>query len=79
MMFSPGKLAAAAPVAYGGLRTPRSGATRNHKVDTFLFQELTRRSTDCFRPGTSAGFWLGGQCPLAARGEENFENLTTKW
>ena len=27
----------------------------------------------------SAGFWLGGQCPLAARGEENFENLTTKW
>jgi len=29
--------------------------------------------------GTSAGFWLGGQCPLAARGEENFENLTTKW
>ena len=29
--------------------------------------------------GTSAGFGLGGQCPLAARGEENFENLTTKW
>jgi len=27
----------------------------------------------------SAGFWLGGQCPLAVRGEENFENLTTKW
>jgi len=21
----------------------------------------------------------GGQCPLAARGEENFENFTTKW
>jgi len=35
MMFSPGKLAAAAPVAYGGLRTPRSGATRNQKVDAF--------------------------------------------
>jgi len=31
------------------------------------------------RPRRSAGFWLGGQCPLAARGEENFENLTTKW
>ena len=30
-------------------------------------------------PGTSEGFWLGGQCPLAAWGEENFENLTTKW
>jgi len=29
--------------------------------------------------GTSAGFWLGGQFPLAAWGEENFENLTTKW
>ena len=28
--------------------------------------------------GTSAGFWLGGQCPLAAWTEENFENLTTK-
>jgi len=30
----------------------------------------------------SAGFWLGGyggQCPLAAWGEENSENLTTKW
>ena len=27
----------------------------------------------------SAGFWLGGQCPLAACREENFENLTTKW
>jgi len=27
----------------------------------------------------SAGFWSGGQCPLAAWGEENFENLTTKW
>jgi len=33
----------------------------------------------CVEPGTSAGFWLGGQCPLAAWGEENFENLTTKW
>ena len=30
-------------------------------------------------PGTSAGFWLGGQCPLAALSEEYFENLTTKW
>ena len=29
--------------------------------------------------GTSAGFWLGGQCPLAAWGEDNFKNLTTKW
>ena len=29
--------------------------------------------------GTSAWFWLGGQCPLAAWGKENFENLTTKW
>jgi len=29
--------------------------------------------------GTSAGFWLGGQCPLAAWSEGNFENLTTKW
>jgi len=27
----------------------------------------------------AAGFLLGGQCPLAARGEEIFENLTTKW
>ena len=31
------------------------------------------------QPGTSAGFWLGGQCPLAAWGEENSGNLTTKW
>jgi len=31
------------------------------------------------QPRTSAGFWLGGRCPLAAWGEENFENLTTKW
>jgi len=30
-------------------------------------------------PGTSVEFWLGGQCPLATWGEENFENLTTKW
>ena len=30
-------------------------------------------------PRASAGFWLGGQCPLAAWGEENFENLATKW
>ena len=29
--------------------------------------------------GTFAGFWLGGSMPLAARGEENCENLTTKW
>ena len=28
-------------------------------------------------PGTSARFWLGGQCPVAAWNEENFENLTT--
>jgi len=34
---------------------------------------------DMPQSGTSAGFWLGGQCPLAAWGEENFENLTTKW
>jgi len=31
------------------------------------------------QPGTSAGLWLGGQCPLAAWGKEKFENLTTKW
>jgi len=37
----------------------------------------TSRHTDT--AGTSAGFWLGGQCPLATRGKENFENLTTKW
>ena len=30
------------------------------------------------RSRTSAGFWLGGQCPIATCGEENFENLTTK-
>jgi len=30
-------------------------------------------------PGTSAGFWLGRQCPVAAWGEENLENSTTKW
>ena len=29
--------------------------------------------------GTYAGFGLGGQCPLAAWGQENFEYLTTKW
>jgi len=34
-------------------------------------------STDRCRPGTSAGFWLGGSVPPVAR--ENFENLTTKW
>jgi len=32
-----------------------------------------------FQTGGFAGFWLGGQCPLAAWGEENFENLTMKW
>jgi len=31
------------------------------------------------QPRTFAGFWLGGRCLLAAWGEENFENLTTKW
>ena len=42
---------------------------------------MTKRGTDVavyMKPGTSAGFWLGGQCPLAAWGEEIFENLTTK-
>ena len=34
---------------------------------TYLYTYLSK---------TSAGFWLGGQCPLAAWGEEN---LTTKW
>ena len=31
------------------------------------------------RPRASARFWLGGQCPLAAWGEENCQNLTKKW
>ena len=35
--------------------------------------------SDAMPAGTSAGFWLGGQCPVAAWGEENFENSTTKW
>ena len=38
-----------------------------------------KRHLKTFFSGTSAGFWLGGQSPLAAWGEENFENLTTKW
>ena len=29
-------------------------------------------------PGTSAGFWLGGQCPLAAWDDKNLENFTMK-
>ena len=29
--------------------------------------------------GLPTWFWLGDQCPLAAWGEENFENFTTKW
>jgi len=29
--------------------------------------------------GQPAGFWLGGQCPLAAWGEIFFEKLTAKW
>jgi len=42
---------------------------------TELLETLKRTSqTQC--PGTSAGVWLGDQCPLAAWGEEN---LTTKW
>ena len=35
---------------------------------------LVRRCTRAY-----AGFWLGGQCFLAAWGEDNCENLTTKW
>jgi len=36
-----------------------------------VFSRSVRR--DQLPTGTSAGFWLGGRCPLAARGEENFE------
>ena len=37
------------------------------------------RPIRCIRSNVRAGVWLGGQCPLAARGEVNSENLTTKW
>ena len=36
------------------------------------------RGTAYGSSGTSAGFWLGGQCPLAAWDEEHFENLTIR-
>ena len=54
------------------------------RLELLLFNSHRRR--DASRPSRpdplsrgSAWLWLGGQCHLAAGGEENFENLTTKW
>jgi len=46
-------------------------ASRKQNIHSSIFQFM--------QTGTSAGFWLGGRYPLAAWGEDNFENLTTKW
>ena len=43
-----------------------------------MLLELNTSKT-CSRARTSEGFWLGGQCPLAAWSEKFLENLTTKW
>jgi len=50
----------------------------SHKFFSFLHtaQLLVHFLPCCTLPRASAEFWLGGQCPLATRGEEN---LTTKW
>jgi len=61
-------------------------------VDRLLYvRYVARRSVaaglQCYvvsrrmKPWTSAWLWLGpgSQCPLASWGEQNFENLITKW
>ena len=57
----------------------RKRRMRKKSVAEYLYYRGVFATRRWWCAGTSAGFWLGGQCPLAAWEEENFENLTTKW
>ena len=47
---------------------PVNAHTQARDCESFRVPHLTAKTA------ASAGFWLGGQCPVAARGEENFES-----